>query len=80
MSESTQVLLFPLIIGITHVFSIINICQVPWMLLEHEAVRPSAQTLSEGPGKYQCNETNMCDHYSCIILPEFNLNRTENIP
>ena len=28
-------------IGITHVFSCINICRVPRKLFEHEAVRPS---------------------------------------
>ena len=38
-------------IGITHVFSCINICRVPRMLFEHEADRPSIQTSSEGPGK-----------------------------
>ena len=38
-------------IGITHVFSCINICRVLRMLFEHEAVRPSVQTSSEGPGK-----------------------------
>ena len=30
-------------IGITHVFSCINICRVPRMLFEHEADRPSVQ-------------------------------------
>ena len=38
-------------IGITHVFSCINICRVPKKLFEHEAIRPSVQTSSEGPGK-----------------------------
>ena len=38
-------------IGITHVFSCINICRVPRKLFEHEAVRPSVQTSPEGPGK-----------------------------
>ena len=38
-------------IGITHVFSCINICRVPRMLFEIEADRPSVQTSSEGPGK-----------------------------
>ena len=38
-------------IGITHVFSCINICWVPRKLFEHEAVRPSVQTSPEGPGK-----------------------------
>ena len=41
----------PLNIGITHVFSGINICQVPRKLFEHEAVRPSVQTSSKGPDK-----------------------------
>ena len=30
-------------IGITHVFSCINICRAPRMLFEHEADRPSVQ-------------------------------------
>ena len=30
----------------------------------------SVQMPSEGPGKCLCNETNMCDRYSCI-LPDF---------
>ena len=34
-----------------HVFSCINICRVPRKLFEHEAVRLSVQTSSEGPGK-----------------------------
>ena len=37
-----------MIIGITHVFSCINICRVPRKLFEHEAVRPSAQTFVRG--------------------------------
>ena len=32
-------------------FSCINICRVPMKLFEHEAVRPSVQTSSQGPGK-----------------------------
>ena len=48
-------------IGITHVFSCINICQVQRKLFEHEADRPSTQTSPEGPGKCLCNETNMCE-------------------
>ena len=39
------------IIGITHVFSCINICRVPRKVFEYEAVRLSAQTSPEGPGK-----------------------------
>ena len=38
-------------IEIIHVFSCINICRVPRKLSEHEAIRPSVQTPSEGPGK-----------------------------
>ena len=38
-------------IGITHVFSCINICRVPEKLFEYEAARPSVKTSSEGPGK-----------------------------
>ena len=35
-------------IGVTHVFSCINICRVPKMLFEHEA---KCSTSPEGPGK-----------------------------
>ena len=38
-------------IGITHVFSCINICRVPRMPFEHEADRPSVQKSSEGLSK-----------------------------
>ena len=38
-------------IGITHVFSCINICRDTRKLFEHEAARLSVQILSEGPGK-----------------------------
>ena len=38
-------------IGITHVFSCINICWVPRKMFEHEADMPSAQTSPEGPSK-----------------------------
>ena len=38
-------------IGITHVFSCINICGVQRKVFEHKADRPSAQTSPEGPGK-----------------------------
>ena len=38
-------------IGITHVFSCINICRLPRKLFENEAVRPSVQASPEGPGK-----------------------------
>ena len=54
-------------IGITHVFSCINICWVPRKLFEHEAIRLSAQTSPEGPDKCLCNETNMYGRYSCIF-------------
>ena len=37
-------------IGITNVFSCINICRVPRKLFEHKAIRPSVQTSSEGTG------------------------------
>ena len=47
-------------IGITHVFSCINICRVHRKLFEHEGVRLSVQTSTEGPCK-------MCDRYSCIF-------------
>ena len=40
-----------IIIGITHVFSCINICRVPRKLFELEVVRQSVQTSSEGPDK-----------------------------
>ena len=38
---------FRLNIGITHVISCNNICQVPRKLFEHEAARSSAQTSPE---------------------------------
>ena len=53
-------------IGITHGFSCINICRVPWKLFEHEAARPSVQISSEGPGKCYCDEITMGDRCSCI--------------
>ena len=40
-----------LYIGITHVFSCINICRASRMLFEHKANRLSDQTFLEGPGK-----------------------------
>ena len=55
------------IIGITLVFSCINICRVSRKLFEHEAVRPSVLISSEGPDKCKCTETNMCDRYSFIF-------------
>ena len=38
-------------IGIKHVFSCINICQVPRKLFEQETDRPGGQISSVGPGK-----------------------------
>ena len=42
-------------IGITHVFSCINVCQVPRKGFEHEADRPRAQTSPKGLDKCKCN-------------------------
>ena len=42
---------FEACIGITHLFSCINICQVLRKLFEHKANRPRVQTFPEGPGK-----------------------------
>ena len=39
-------------IGITHVFSCINICRVLKKLFEHKADMSSAQTSPEGSGKW----------------------------
>ena len=56
------------IIGITHVFSCINICRVPRMLFEHEADRPSVQHHPRDPASVNAmKQTNMCDRYSCIF-------------
>ena len=44
------------IIGITHVFSCINISPVPRKLFEHEADRRSAQTSPKGPDKCRRND------------------------
>ena len=38
-----------MIIGITHVFSCINICRVPRMLFEHKADRQSVQHYPRDP-------------------------------
>ena len=54
-------------IGITYGFSCNNICWVPRKVFELEADRLSAQTSPKGPSKCKCNETNMCDPYSCIF-------------
>ena len=39
-----------------------NICRVPTKLFEHESVRPSVQTSSEGPGKYYAMKQ------TCVIV------------
>ena len=49
-------------IGITHVFSCINICRVPRMLFEHEADRRSFQTSSEGPTSVNATKQ------TCVIV------------
>ena len=64
-------------IGITYVFSGINICRVPRELFEHGADRPSVQTSSEGPGKNACNETTCVIVIPCIFYL-FNRICTEN--
>ena len=49
-------------IGITHVFSCINICRVPRMLFEHEAERPSVQHHPRDPASvYAMKQT-------CVIV------------
>ena len=54
-------------IGITHVFSCINICRVPRMLFEHEADRPTVQHHPRDPASVNAIKINMCDRYSCIF-------------
>ena len=49
VSDSQQA--FHLNIGITHVFSCINICRVPRKAFEHKTDKPSAQISPEGPSK-----------------------------
>ena len=49
-------------IGITHVFSCVNICRVPRMLFEHEADRPSVQTSSEDPASVNAMKQ------TCVIV------------
>ena len=56
-------------IGITHVFSCINICRVPRKLFEREAVRPSVQTSSEDPA----NVNAMKQTFVTVILALFYL-------
>ena len=43
-------------------FSCINICWVPRKLFEHEAVRPSVQTLSEDPASVNAMKQ------TCVIV------------
>ena len=64
-------------IGITHVFSCINICGVPRMLFEHEADRPSVQRHPRDPASVNAMKQ------TCVIvilayLPYSSPIRTEN--
>ena len=54
-------------IGIMHISSCINICWVLRKLFKHEAVRPSVQTSTEGPGKCKCMKQT-CDPYYGISI------------
>ena len=49
-------------IGITHVFSCINICRVPRMLFEHEADRPSVQHHLRNPASVNAMKQ------ACVIV------------
>ena len=49
-------------IGITHVFSCINICRVPRMLFEHEADRPSVQHHPRDPASVNAMKQ------ACVIV------------
>ena len=49
-------------IGITHVFSCINICRVPRMLFEHEADRPSVQHHLRDPASVNAKKQ------TCVIV------------
>ena len=49
-------------IGITHVFSCINICRVPRMLFEHEADRPSFQHHPRDPASVNAMKQ------TCVIV------------
>ena len=51
-------------IGITHVFSCINICRVPRMLFEHEADKPSVQHHPRDPASVNA----MKQTYVIVIL------------
>ena len=64
-------------IGITHVFSCINICRVPRKLFEREADRPSVQHHPRDPASVNAMKQ------TCVIvilayLPYSSPNRTEN--
>ena len=56
-------------IGITHVFSSINICRVPRMLFEHEADRPSVHNHPRDPASV----TAMKQTCVIVILAYFTL-------
>ena len=49
-------------IGITHVFSCIDICRVPGMLFEHEADRPSVQHHPRDPASVNAMKQ------TCVIV------------
>ena len=49
-------------IGITHVFSCINICRIPRMLFEHEADRPSVQHHPRDPASVNAMKQ------TCVIV------------
>ena len=50
------------IIGITHVFSCINICRVPRVLFKHEADRPSVQHHPRDPASVNAMKQ------TCVIV------------
>ena len=47
--------------------SYINSCRNIGKLFEHETAGLTVQAYLEVHGKYNCNETNMCECYSCIF-------------
>ena len=65
-------------IGITHVFSCINICRVPRMLFEHEADRPSVQHHPRDPASVNAmKHTNRyTNRYLCISEGNFSFFRS----
>ena len=65
------------IIGITHVFSCINICRVPRMLFEHEADRPSVQHHPRDPASVNAM-IQTCVIVILAYLPYSSPIRTEN--